>query len=304
MGDKSELKKQKQERTPSVEITNPLDDTENTTLNTTLNRIEDVLRPHIWRAERLQTESSSLGSSSGSKRSPEEFFPTGITALDREIGGLRKGALHECILEHPSNLGSSGIHPDVLAQSFSTLCACAALKHAYREAGYPKVFYKCIAWIGKSCWPSPFFLQEALFVPETKTQLCKNVLFLNPPDERSHFWAIDTALRSSATIAVVSTLKRLRFSMSRRLSLAAKKGESIGILHLPPQYKGLSSASYSRWQLSHRPTREAQPEFDLTLLKIKHSIALPWSTDLEFVNTSLRKPPTTENISLPLRVRK
>ncbi len=65
-------------------------------------------------------------------------------------------------------------------------------------------------------------------------------------------WAMEEAARSGALKAVVGIIDNLTFTQSRRLSLAAARGQTPVFMLRPYNNDGASTA-FSRWRLSSRP---------------------------------------------------
>ena len=67
-------------------------------------------------------------------------------------------------------------------------------------------------------------------------------------------WAMEEAARSGAVRAVVGIADSITFTQSRRLSLAAVRGQTPVFLLRPHNNTGASTA-FSRWRLSSRPSQ-------------------------------------------------
>ena len=67
-------------------------------------------------------------------------------------------------------------------------------------------------------------------------------------------WAMEEAARSGAVKAVVGIVNNITFTQSRRLSLAAARGQTP-VFILRPRNTGGASTAFSRWRVSSRPSQ-------------------------------------------------
>ena len=123
--------------------------------------------------------------------------------------------------------------------------------------------HKTIFWIGQSIWPTPFGLKQP------SADLIPRCVFVDPPTHKLLLWSIETTLRSQAAPLVVAACNQLSFACSRRLTLAAKQGNALGVLLRPIKFSSTPSAAHSRWLIDPTPSQSLNPCFKLRLLKQK-----------------------------------
>lgn len=96
-------------------------------------------------------------------------------------------------------------------------------------------------------------------------------LFIDITSEEDRLWAIDVALRSEATFAVITYLPKLSVAQSRRFSLAIANSDRFAFLLRPPEEQHHPTTTATRWQVKPHLLRERSysPAWELTLLKQK-----------------------------------
>ena len=207
---------------------------------------------------------------------PVSFAPEIDSALAH--GGLKRGALHEFFSK------DKDIQIPLSILSLLAIKSFASLK---QDSG------KYILWIGKNCWPAPHFLKTL----SNSSSFLDRCLFIDPKSEKQALWAIESALRSSSIIAVISKIRSLSFLNSRRLALAAEKGNSLGLFVRNFKESSYPSAAMTRWLVEASPSSgtvnpgavnsgavnpiSINPCFQLTLLKQKGGPLLPENWILE-----------------------
>ncbi len=202
-------------------------------------------------------------------------LPLGIEQIDCELpwGGLAWGGIHEWF--ESKAISNKNKEP-------GTICLLPAYIAA--KAWSEKNGNAYITWIGKDCWPTPFLLQQlkALY-PQIETDFSSCCLFTDPPDKNLKLWAIETALKSQGVCAVIASCETLRFSLSRRMALAAEDGGSVGLFIRPLKDKNTPSAALSRWQIKSVPSPTEHPRWEIELLKCKgkQPITNHWIVELE-----------------------
>lgn len=186
----------------------------------------------------------------------------GISEIDGALcfGGLKFGAIHECFFAKPEG-------------SYFPLIVPVCLSAGSFEESSGRYFF----WIGRKAWPSPFILEQA--GGEAFLSRC---VFLDPADEKSLLWSVETALRSRAASCVVVAIKNLRFSVSRRLELAARYGGTLGIFLRDPRGLKDNSAATTRWLIKHRPSPDLDPLFEIELLRQKGAGSAPFRWVIRF----------------------
>jgi hypothetical protein len=187
-------------------------------------------------------------------------------------GGLQHNAIHEILYSDP-------LQPKAVAQTLPTLLAYnahmqwqeALAQSTWRQsAGSTTPICPSVIWIGKRCWPTPSAL-IALTAPEdySTTTLLQHSLFIDPPNDTTTLWAIETALRSPAVRLVVATCPRISRTTTQRLALAARTHSSTAILLRAYTDIILPSCATSRWVVTPTPSDNNTPCWELTLTKLK-----------------------------------
>ncbi|MFQ6004193.1 MAG: translesion DNA synthesis-associated protein ImuA [Woeseia sp.] len=176
--------------------------------------LEKLLQnPRLWRG-RDQAQSG-------------QGFPSGYPKLDRSLpgGGWPKHALTEILLEH---YGSGELQ--------LLMPALARLSKAQdSEASW-------IAWVAPPFQPyPPALLQWDIDL--------SRVLIVRPRKENETLWAAEQALSSGNCAAVLMWPAKLDDYSSRRLQLAAGKGQSWAIAFRPLEALSQPSAAALRLQL-------------------------------------------------------
>lgn len=235
---------------------------------------------------------------SGLARPPNVIQPFGVTGLDDLLpeGGFLPGTAHELFVETSLKNAPSAI--------ISTIGATVHRSILRRSLVHRSLIHRSLAssklavWIGKSVWPTPHFLDHLFHTPCGDTALCGDCndecshaglsqsLFIDPPNEKAVFWAIDTALRSPAVGVVIASLPKMSFALSRRLLLAARTGNSIALFYRPVR-RGTARNNHptsltTQWIIRPKVSASAYPRWDIELLKYKGSPPhrTTWSVEL------------------------
>ena len=198
---------------------------------------------------------------------------TGVNEIDEALpaGGFTNNAIHEFF---PAGW-KKGSSSEAEVQPACLLPAILAAEAWRMKGGAGQ-----IVWIGKSCWPSPFLLEKlnrhvaknspaASSLERQDKDLLASCLFTDPPDKKLKLWAIETALRSKGVAAVVAGCETLRFTLSRRFTLAAETGGTLGLFIRPPRDRSTASAALTRWQIRPAPSPGTFPRFELEIFKCK-----------------------------------
>ena len=182
--------------------------------------LEKLLQnPRLWRG-RDQT-STSIG----------QGLPSGYPKLDRHLpgGGWPQHALTEILLEH-YGMGELQLLMPALAR-----LSTPQDHEVSDEAGW-------IAWIAPPFQPyPPALLQWGINL--------SRVLIVRPKQESEALWSAEQALSSGNCAAVLMWLDTLNDYSSRRLQLAAEKGQSWAIAFRPLAALSQASAAALRIQL-------------------------------------------------------
>lgn len=198
--------------------------------------LESLLQnPRVWRgSQRLGISSAAYDSS----------CPTGYARLDDHLpgGGWPRPALTEILLEHYgmgelellmptlARLSNADGDADGANEVHSTGCA------AFEKAGW-------IAWIAPPFQPyPPALLQWGIHLP--------HMLMVHSRRDVEALWAAEQALSSGNCAAVLLWSDALDNRASRRLQLAAERGQSLCFAFRPLEAATLSSAAALRLALS------------------------------------------------------
>jgi hypothetical protein len=189
--------------------------------------------------------------------------------------GLVCGAIHEWAFADPVASTQKKRGSKRISYPPCSLLALLA-GNALRAAGENRS-EKFVFWVGRSCWPTPYLLQQTMHP-------ISRCIFIDPPDEKLRTWAVETALRSPAVAAVVAEFRSIRFALSCRLALAAEKGGALGLFIRNPKELALPSAAASRWKIAPLPSASLLPRFDLELLKCKgpQPLCTHWSVEVDY----------------------
>ena len=131
----------------------------------------------------------------------------------------------------------------------------------------PRAATPAILWIGQRVWPYGHALKR-------QPRLFDASICINTHDKTQQFWAIDIALRSAGTGAVIiADASGLPLAMSRRLQLAAESGGSLALLARPPWEERELSVAATRWRVRSAAGSSDTPRWSLTLMRCKGSQA-------------------------------
>lgn len=180
--------------------------------------------------------------------------PFGIDEIDSLLpnGGLSFGATHEWFISLDAYYSPPPFH--ILGKLLSK----ALLKFKGKES---RKDYPFLIWIGKTSWPNPIFLK--------RLGLLECSLFIDPPNQKLCTWAIEAALRSASFPMVIAACDKISFPLSRRFSLAAKRGNSFGILLRDKKELHISSSASTRWLAAPFPSPSLHPKWKLELIQCK-----------------------------------
>jgi len=114
-------------------------------------------------------------------------------------------------------------------------------------------------------------------------------VFLDLKNERDVLWATDEALKCGALTAVVSELKHIDFTQSRRLQLAVEQSQSTCFLLRQHVRNPGTTACVSRWKVSSLPSSVPDdlpgigyPGWKIELLRIRNGV--PGSWNVQWIN--------------------
>jgi len=134
---------------------------------------------------------------------------------------------------------------------------------ARRHAGETR----CVAWIGRRCWPHPHALVRRVPEGEADHRLLQRSIFVDPPSRNESLWAADAALRRGAL--VVADASGLTMPASRRLQLAAASGRTHALLARPPGDRRSLSAARTRWLVRPAAEERDAPTWTVQLVRCK-----------------------------------
>ena len=206
---------------------------------------------------------------------PIEVVPTGWSEVDallarrhavqREGGGLARGAVHEWVGDGEER-GSWSPPLSVL-----THVSRRALPGAATPGAATPEHRVC--WVGRTVWPYPRTLvcdfvlaavggsfqdgerpvQAVELIRAERTgdsaALLERSLFVDARTPGERLWAVDTALRSPAVGVVVADATGFDMAASRRLQLAARTEGVLALFARPPWEERALSAASTRWKV-------------------------------------------------------
>lgn len=218
--------------------------------------------------EQLRDRLEQLQSAGPRARGPG-VIATGWDDLDRAMGGLRAGVIHEWFSACEGG-GLSGGGAGARREGLPPLRVLTHLAARAVEAACPQgdgggfSGGGVVTWIGRSCWPHPPTLA-------TRRGFLERSIFVDDTDAATRLWAIDLALRSPAVAAVVADGRGLDMSASRRLQLAAGANPraALGLLARPMRDLNELSAAATRWVTRPLPTTGDHPRWSVELLRCK-----------------------------------
>lgn len=173
--------------------------------------------PRVWRGHNQAHAATGLAS--------------GYEALDRHLpgGGWPQNALTEILVEHYG-----------IGELRLLMPALAALSTADNSIDYNEPGW--IAWVSPPFQPYPPALQQ------WGVDLSR-MLIVRPKDASEMLWSAEQALSSGTCAAVLLWSDKLDDQASRRLQLAAEKGNSWAIAFRPPSARRQPSAAALRIEL-------------------------------------------------------
>lgn len=172
-------------------------------------------------------------------------------------------------LTQPLNKSLSLWTPPLCLLVHLAACALAPLSSPASSISpvIPRAATPAILWIGQRVWPYGHALKR-------HPHLFEASICINTHDKAQQFWAIDLALRSAGTGAVIiADASGLPLAMSRRLQLAAESGGSLALLARPPWEERELSVAATRWRVRSAAGNSDTPRWSLTLMRCKGSQA-------------------------------
>ena len=215
--------------------------------------------------------------------------PFEIAAIDAVLpdGGLSFGAIHEFSFTTGGDPCSSTPYPLGTIPAILIGNALRSLISRDRQrllSVQEHGFESLIVWVGKSFWPTPFLIQNALNFPPGNSasvlNFLPNCLFIDPPTEKLKLWCLELLLRSPGVTAIIAGMDPISFPLSKRLAIAAKQGGSLGILIFPVKQLKRPSAALTRWQVAPAIDQKAaapadfSPTWKIKLVRCKGAFPL------------------------------
>lgn len=138
-------------------------------------------------------------------------------------------------------------------------------------------------WIGKNRNAFPAGLKHFGLEPDC-------VIFINAPYSKDALWIIEEALKCEALTAVISEVRELSFTDSRRLQLAVEHSGVTGFIHRHCPRRENAVACTTRWKISSLPSlvQDTLPgvghsSWNVQLLKVRngrpHSWQVSWQAN-------------------------
>jgi hypothetical protein len=122
-----------------------------------------------------------------------------------------------------------------------------------------------VVWIGRAVWPHVHGLVRREPVAEAETAkssvggstigdrgLLRASLLVDATTTAERLWALELALRSSATVAVIADGSGFDMVATRRVQLAAEASGGLALLARPPSERSILSAATTRWMVRPR----------------------------------------------------
>jgi protein ImuA len=131
------------------------------------------------------------------------------------------------------------------------------------------------------------------------------VIFIHPKKQKDLLFVTEEALKCESITAVVSDIKEISFTESRRFQLGVEQSNATGFL-IRTNPKNLSTSSVTRWKIKSIATEENDlpgllfPRWNVELLKVRNG--KPGSWQLEWNGGKFRVIKKTEELVIqPLR---
>ena len=136
-------------------------------------------------------------------------------------------------------------------------------------------------WIGSSRTLFPPALKAFGIEPD-------RVIFVDLHREKDILWVTEEALKCERIVAVITELKEINFTQSRRLQLAVEQSRVTGFILRSDPKKISATACVARWQITSLPSEFhngmpgiGYPRWNVELLKVKNgnpgSYKVEWS---------------------------
>lgn len=194
-------------------------------------RLDALLRAQVWRA-------SSLG------RGHSACVASGFAALDAELpgGGWPTQSLSEILLSD----GLAGVEWRLLAPALAPLLVSAPARPAKRDRTEKKHSERPLLLINPPLTPHLPGLQRAGLPAQ-------RLIWIAPQTPAQQLWALEQAIKSNASAAILAWLPRAAPEQIRRLQSCAQAMEAPIFLFRPLAVQAQSSAAPLRLCISSGP---------------------------------------------------
>ncbi len=112
-----------------------------------------------------------------------------------------------------------------------------------------------IVWIGRRCWPSAQFL--------ARRGVLERSIFVAALETPERLWAMELCMRCPAVAAAICDGEKFTMPATRRLELAAAKGQCLAVLVRPGREAAIASAATTRWAVHRRVSDNLHPAWTL-----------------------------------------
>jgi protein ImuA len=128
-------------------------------------------------------------------------------------------------------------------------------------------------------------LQRTLYPPALSSFGIQpdHIIFFELRNEKDLLWTAEESLKCEGLAAVVCEVRGLSFMVSRRLQLAVEQSRVTGFLLRHQQRISTTSASVSRWKISHAPSTLPEgmsgvgfPRWQVDLVKVRNGKPGSW----------------------------
>ena len=229
----------------------------------------------LWVGEpdAAQSEATPTFQARSSSRKSLASIPFDLPEIDSVLphGGLQHNSIHEILYDDPLQPKAvAHTLPAIIAHNAYTQWRVSNAHSTWSSSAHRMPLCPPILWIGKQCWPTPLSLSALEhFDRGANSTLLQNSLCIDPPDEATTLWAIETALRSRAVRLVIAACPRISRTTTQKFALAARTHGTTAILLRSHHDHSLPSCATSRWLLRPTPSTHYTPTWELQLLKLK-----------------------------------
>lgn len=133
-------------------------------------------------------------------------------------------------------------------------------------------------WIGPKQHIFPPALQSFGIMPD-------KIIFIELQKEKEILWAMEEALKCDSLAAVISEVRHLSFTVSRRLQLAVEKSKVTGFILRRDSDKVNTTSCVTRWKITALPSEVTGmpgvgfPRWNVDLLKVRNGKPASWQIE-------------------------